>query len=73
MTNFLSPRANEPCCGDRIMLLAADGSPANKTTKVKSVISEDREEELWEVVDSFNQTRIITGYTEDIQWIEVAL
>lgn len=69
--HHLSSRVNEPAPGERFMLIGADGMPNNKLGKVKAVVSEDRAEGLFEIIDNFNATRIITEYTDDIPWIEV--
>ena len=69
--HHLSSRVNEPAPGEQIMLIGPDSLPNNKLARVKAVISEDRNEGLFEVIDSFNATRIITEYTEEVPWIEV--
>lgn len=66
----LSDKHLEPHQGDEIIHLDADGQPSEKMTKVKAILSEDRDEELYEVIDNYNQTLIITRLSET-SWIEV--
>lgn len=70
--NHLQDRHDEPFPGDEIILVDDVGTPNGRVSKVKAIISEDRDEELFEVVDSFNQVRIVTRLTDD-SWIETFL
>lgn len=71
--SHLNTQDHEPAPGELIALLDADGYPHARFSKVKAVISEDREEALFEVVDSYNATRIITEFTDECPWVEVEL
>lgn len=69
MTWLLQDPHDEPLRGDEIMHVNDLGEPNGKLSSVKSVCSEDRREELFEVVDNFNQILIVTRLTET-SWIE---
>lgn len=71
MWKHLIERPNDPQYGEEIYLCGPDGEPNGKISKVKSVVSEDRKLELWEVIDTFNATRIITWGAQG--WVEVEL
>lgn len=65
---------NEPSFNDIILLLdPVTGLPGNALSRVMRVVSSDSDEELWEVVDKYNRTRIVTAGAEDGQWLEVEL
>lgn len=64
-------RPDEPEVRDYIRLLDLLGEPSQKVVRIKQVIANDPREELWEVIDEYNQTRIITE-SED-GWLEVNL
>lgn len=60
----------EPQLGEFIQLLGPDGELTETVSRVKTVVSYDRRQELWEVVDSMNQVRVITA-GEPESWLEV--
>lgn len=64
-------REDEPCINDVIYLLDATGKPDGRRTKVLRTLSEERDAELWEVVDKLGRTRIVTAGATVRQWIEV--
>ena len=64
---------NEPQFKDMIQLLDHTGRPGNRVSYVQRVVSEDRDEELFEVIDSYQRSRIVTQGATDRQWIEVEL
>lgn len=63
---------SEPHPGDEILLVGPDGEPDGKVSKVKVIVSEAKELDLWEVIDSFNQVRVITE-SKPRTWLEVEL
>lgn len=62
----------EPERGDLIALVDDFGEPNGRTSKVARIISEDRHLAMFEVVDNFNQTRIVKR-ASDTDWIETFL
>lgn len=72
MWDHLSDRHDEPERGDEITLINDLGLPNGKVSRVKAIRSEDKREELFEIVDNFNAVRIVTRLT-DTTWIEVFL
>lgn len=66
-------RPAEPCQGDEIRLIGPSGEPNGIVTRVKRVLSEDPDEDLWEVLDKFNQVRFITKTDKEDEWLEVEL
>lgn len=66
------PPSDEPQVRDLVRLLDPDGEPSGTHTRVKTVVSYDRHEDCWEIIDSWNQTRIITHATPN-EWLEVDL
>jgi len=62
---------NEPQVRDLIQLLGPDGLPSETQTRVKSFVSYDRDEELFEVIDTWGRTRIITAGAQPREWLEV--
>lgn len=61
--------SSEPQPGDFIHLLS-NGIPSETLTRVRQILSEDPNQELYEVRDSWNQTRIITAASPN-HWLEV--
>lgn len=70
MWTHLHDRPLEPQPRQLIQLLDSEGQPDTRWTKVRAVISEDRAEEIWEVIDSQNRTRFITAAAPR-EWLEV--
>lgn len=68
----LSDSHNEPLRGDCIQLVDDFEEPNGRTSKVMRVTSEDRHAHLFEVVDNFNQTRIVKR-VDETNWIETFL
>lgn len=71
MTSY-QDNPDEPQARDLIQLLDPDGTPSMSYSRVKKYLSHDRHEELWEVLDSINQVRIITTKGNH-EWLEVWL
>lgn len=70
MSLFLADNPDEPHPRDLIQLLDPSGQPSMNHTRVKRFISYDRHEELWEVLDTFNQVRVIAAKGNH-EWLEV--
>lgn len=70
MWMHLQDRPDEPQPRQRIQLLDFEGEPSDRWTKVRAVVSHDRREEIWEVIDDQNRVRFITAAAPR-EWLEV--
>lgn len=70
MWMHLLDRPDDPQPRQRIQLLDFQGFPSDRWTRVKAVVSEDRNQELWEVIDDQGRERIITAAAPH-EWLEV--
>lgn len=65
---------NEPQFNDEIVLLdIITGKPTNRASKILRVVAEDREMGMFEVVDRYNKTLIVTATENPRSWLEVDL
>lgn len=70
---FRRPALIEPQPRDLIQLLNPSGDPSDTWSRVKSFVSYDRDEELFEVIDTWGRVRIITAGSQPREWLEVDL
>lgn len=52
------------------MLVDEDGQPNGRVNWVKSILADDYRNDLWEILDRYNQIRIVTRGGET-RWLEV--
>ena len=64
-------RAPEPQPSDMIQLLDFEGEVSDTWSRVRVILSHDRHEEVWEVLDSLGQVRLITAGAQPGAWLEV--
>lgn len=69
----LQDRHDEPFPGDDIFLTDPETDlQTGRVSRVKSIIAENRSRTTFEVVDSFNQVRIVRRLSGD-SWVEIFL